>query len=249
MLSNMYSTDDKIYFDLRSRAEIIRLSMLIGAAIPKDILHDPENTALVCVYGSYSGGKSMVVEAIMKTLLEQYDPNKMLRPKAKKQLFIEKSHSSALTDYCMATGTVEKKNVFMGFDRCSLHYNEDMLGAFRAAALKGSTEKRHFFESLRSLFNSNRADITGQGQVDPSGLVFTSSYRVIGPCSDKPCRNLKSFIAIQIVDDYAPWHKTISVHLTDANNSHAQKFMKDFDKLTTPLTHRKIPEIIKSMRP
>ncbi len=76
--------------------------------------------------------KSMIIEAMMKTLLDETDPYDMLAPNAPRHMFIESRPSEALKEYCYAAGNHEGVPVLFGFDRQHYHKN-DFIEEFRGA--------------------------------------------------------------------------------------------------------------------
>ncbi len=118
----------------RSRRELIHLSAYLARAFKFDFLHDVGDPPIIMVPGWNGHGKSMIVEAMMKTLLDQTDPLDMLKPGASKALFIEDEPVQAMRHYCYAAGTCDGVPVLHGFDRVSERHKPALLAAFGKAA-------------------------------------------------------------------------------------------------------------------
>ncbi len=114
------SADDlswKLQVHTRSREELIHLAIFLAKTFKSEFFYDAGNPPIIEVPGWASAGKSMVVEAMMKTLLDQTDPLDMLKPDAPKTMFIEKRPMEARKDYTYAAGTHEGVSVLYSFDR------------------------------------------------------------------------------------------------------------------------------------
>ncbi len=76
----------------------------------------------------------MVVEAMMKTLLDQTDPLKMLKWYTGREMFIEKRPIQARYEYCYAAGTHRDTPILCGFDRVSPEQKSALTDTFKTAA-------------------------------------------------------------------------------------------------------------------
>ncbi len=117
-----------------TRGELIRLAIFLAKAFPAAALHDVNDPPIVVLNDFASSGKSMFIEAMMKTLLDQTDPRDMLKPKAPRRMFIEKNPMQALNSYCFATGTHEGVSVLYGFDRINYWHKKNLQRQFKEAA-------------------------------------------------------------------------------------------------------------------
>ncbi len=124
----------KLEIKTRSRAELIQLSIFLAEALNPDFLHDMADPPIVMVPGR-AAGKSMIVEAMMKTLLDKTDPLDMLKPGAPNRMFIEDYPMQALKKYCYAAGTQNGVPVLYGFDRISPRRKSSLVAQFTYAAL------------------------------------------------------------------------------------------------------------------
>ncbi len=116
-----------------SREQIVRLGIFLAKAFNPAFLHNVEDPPIVVVNGTGGGGKSMIIEAMMKTLLDQTDPLDMLAPDARKEMFIEQYGAEALSSYCYAAGTQDGIPVLYGFDRRNEWHKKDLVGEFANA--------------------------------------------------------------------------------------------------------------------
>ncbi len=117
-----------------SRAELIGLSIFLARALPSDFLHDIRNPMTIQLSGTYKSGKSMIVEAMMKTMLDNADAHGMLKPDAPKEMFLEQFPAQASLNYVYATGTHNGTPVLYAFDRISDGIEYYLNYQFREAA-------------------------------------------------------------------------------------------------------------------
>ncbi len=127
--------------ETKSREDLILLASFIARAFRSKFFYDVENPAIIQVDGWGNSGKSMVVEAMMKTLLDQTDPLDMLAPDAPRTMFIEKTPSQAINYYCYAAGTHNGVSVLYSFDRKTSNsfdsdrsLKEELIAEFKQAA-------------------------------------------------------------------------------------------------------------------
>ncbi|MDB5490779.1 MAG: hypothetical protein JWO78_628, partial [Micavibrio sp.] len=139
--------------ETHSREELIELSRAIAHSLPHRFLQNPENIPYILVPGSGGGGKSMIVEAMMKTLLDECDPDDMKLTNAKNEMFIERHPCQALYKYCQAVGHTNGASVLYGFDRKTSPFSPDaknqLLHAFKKAA------RKHGVPPAGAIFTSN----------------------------------------------------------------------------------------------
>jgi hypothetical protein len=139
--------------ETKSRDALIDLSRVLASAFENSLFHDPKNIPYVLISGTMDGGKSMIIEAMMKELLDEYDAGEMKKPDAPKQMFIEKQPCDALYHYCQAVGHTMNRKVMYGFDRVTHTYGADAQ------------------ESLVQTFKKAASD----NKTDPVGAIFKSS--------------------------------------------------------------------------
>ncbi len=118
--------------ETKTREDLIRLSVFLAGALPPDIQRSRWNPPIIVIDGTGAGGKSMIIEAMMKTLLDQADPLDMLKPGAADTMFIEAGPAEAISVYCYAAGSHEGAPVLYGFDRRSWH-KMSLVKTFRKA--------------------------------------------------------------------------------------------------------------------
>ncbi len=58
--------DWQLRLQTRSRRELVHLASYLAKALRSDFLQDPEDPPIIMIPGSQGGGKSMIVEAMMK---------------------------------------------------------------------------------------------------------------------------------------------------------------------------------------
>jgi len=108
--------------ETHSRDQLIDISRVIANGLDAAFLQDPENIPHIQITSkgsTFGGGKCLIVEAMMKTLLDHHDPDDMKRPDAKREMFIEKEPAYATRHYCQAVGQTNGVPVIYGFDRVS----------------------------------------------------------------------------------------------------------------------------------
>ncbi len=115
----------RLNLQTQTRTELIQLSVFLAKAFPGAVLHNRRDPPVIALPGSTGGGKSMIVEAMMKALLDQTDPLDMLKPEAPRTIFIETYPTEALDSYCYAAGSHEGVPVLCGFDR--INWNKKTL--------------------------------------------------------------------------------------------------------------------------
>tara|TARA_R110002126_G_scaffold13118_7_gene57182 strand:- start:77189 stop:78529 length:1341 start_codon:yes stop_codon:yes gene_type:complete len=142
--------------ETNSREALIDLSRVLASAFEKPLFNDPQNIPLILISGTMNGGKSMIIEAMMKELLDEYDAADMKKPTAPKQMFIERKACDALWNYCQAVGHTMNKKVMYGFDRVT------------------STLYENAQQSLIQSFKKAASD----NKIEPVGAIFRSSSHV-----------------------------------------------------------------------
>jgi hypothetical protein len=140
----------------KTRAELINLSAYLGKSIKSNFMQNMNDIPIIVVPGDGGGGKCMVVEAMMKAILDQTDPDDMLKPDAPKEMFIEKEPMEACNRYCYAAGTHDGVPVMLGFDRCHDWYKNELVAAFNEEAAKLSPKPQGgiIFGSGRSVYSN-----------------------------------------------------------------------------------------------
>ncbi|MCB9991112.1 MAG: hypothetical protein H6867_07000 [Rhodospirillales bacterium] len=138
-----------------TREALIDLSQALAHAFDPRFFIDDSNLPIIAVSGSGEGGKSMVIEAMMKAILDEYDPRDMKRPDSKREMFIESKPCDAIDRYCQAIGHVKGVPIMCGFDRITHIY--------------GSKAN----DSLAKAFT----DAANNNGVKPVGAIFVSGYR------------------------------------------------------------------------
>ena len=144
-----------IKFATKTRDELIDLSRALAHLFETRFLTNPKDIPHIAISGGMGGGKSMVIEAIMKELLDEYDAADMKERYARREMFIEQEPCHALSVYCQAIGNTMNQPVMYGFDRItSIH----------------SLEKAS--KALVSRFNNAAKNNNTPAQ----GAIFTSSF-------------------------------------------------------------------------
>ena len=142
-----------------SRDRLIDLSRVIANSLDTNLLQDPDNIPHIQITGAMAGGKSLMVEAMMKTLLDHHDPDDMKQPDAKREMFIEESPGFATRQYCQAIGRTQGVPVMYGFDRITTIRDSTDLSSH-------GTEKQ-----LVKIFQNAAAKY----QTQPVGAIFVST--------------------------------------------------------------------------
>ena len=238
-----------IHIFTRSRDELVRVSMLIAACIPPEAFHRENGVPIIQLYGDGTTGKSMVIEAIMKTILNEYDPNEMNLPTSKREMFIEKEPCYSFKHYCMASGTLKGRKLFLGFERF-LYEREKILHGFEKAAKKESilSLAQGIYKTLRGKANLNFADMfqTAVMGSKANGAIFkcramSASYEWLD--STTPVRKDRTYphylssigvdgTSVNLPD--MPWFRAVTVSIDKADSPHAQEFYENFKRLMTP---------------
>lgn len=141
-----------------SREQLIDVSCVIANAFDRDFLYDPKDIPYVLIIGSGDGGKSMMVEAMMKTFLDGYNPEDMKHPDAPRKMFIENYSAEATDRYCQVIGSVNDVPVMLGFDRITGRFYDD---------------------AQNQLIRTFRKAAKSKGLKNPSGAIF-SSNEIVG---------------------------------------------------------------------
>ncbi len=130
--------NENISWDLKvethTREQLIRLGVYLARAFSSDFFYEAEDPPLIRVNGGGAAGKCMLIEAMMKTLLDQTDPRDMLKPDAPNTMFIEKEPTQALYHYCYAAGTHDGVSVLYAFDRRNVSRSEMAMEFDKAVA-------------------------------------------------------------------------------------------------------------------
>ena len=83
----------------------------MARAFRPELFHDPDNIPYVLIPGDPGGGKCMIIEAMMRELLDDYDPNDMKAPDAPKSMFIEDYAAHATYHYCKADLAPQSRSI------------------------------------------------------------------------------------------------------------------------------------------
>lgn len=248
-----------------SREELVRLSMLIAACIPPEAFHRENGIPIIQIYGDGAVGKSMVIEAMMKTILERYDPHDMLIEGASEQMFIEKRPSHALNHYCMASGPAGCRQIFLGFERY-LYTRNEVLKGFETAAKKksrGSLLPRFLLASMMGHAQGRLGDILQLSFYGSktSGAIFKSKA-VPGSKDNLPSygrikkKHTQPYFFISIgVNDKSSyisenwWKREINVTIDKTDSPHAQQFYENFKRLMVPYLEAQRAAQVKQEKP
>lgn len=238
-----------IHIFTRSRDELVRVSMLIAACIPPEAFQRENGVPIIQLHGDGDGGKSLVIEAMMKTILKEYDPNEMMLPDAKREMFLEKQPCESFERVCMTSGSYGDRYVHMGFERF-LMGREKVLYGFEGAAQKESLKNmpREIQKMLRGEANAHFGDVlkTSINGAKANGVIF--KCRAAKPFykgleSSKPDKKGRTypyyFISIGVDSTSVnlpdnPWFRAVTVSIDKAESPHAKEFYENFKRLMTP---------------
>ncbi|GEM_PF-6075908 len=160
-------------FEVRGREQLIQLSAMIAACIPKELLLDQDKIPMITIGGTSGGGKSMIAEAMMRTLMDGKDSTDMLKKFAPKKLFVEAGSGTSCWVYCKAHGEVDGRKIALGFDRMSA---DDLDEAHTLFMNTIRTERWRITTPLAFLFNRKlyqHSPLPKLGQ-KRSGIIFRS---------------------------------------------------------------------------
>lgn len=165
----------RFHFKAEDRTQRVLLASELARIIPPAFFTNPDTVGLVNVYNGYE--KSMFIEAMMKTILDQKTPYNMLRPWSKHAMYLEKKECDALGRYLITSGTAHNHSVYMAFDRFSGFRDYEYIENFQQAALEEALKNRIPRITRAARFNFNKASIeqTIDSAKRPSGLIFHSS--------------------------------------------------------------------------
>lgn len=147
------NTNWALKIETESRDQLIDVSSFIINAFETEFFYNPNAIPYILIPTSNSAGKSMIIEAVMKTLLDEYDPEDMKKSNAPKEMFIESEPGYASSYYCQAIGHTKGVPVIYGFDRVTWRYDIDaqygIVGSFQRASDK------HKIKPIGAIFSSN----------------------------------------------------------------------------------------------
>lgn len=220
------AANDNFYWTLdvktHTRDQLIDLSSFLAKAMKPDFFHNPNKIPYIIVPGDGGGGKCMVVEAMMKTLLDQYDPEDMKRPGAPTEMFIEREPMDAWHRYCSAFGSTDGIPVMYGFDRCTYGWGDGF--------------QKRLIESFQEAAQCQKSDGPW-----PVGGIFVSG-RDIG--------HSKPWIVIHLsYDDRRKWDRDIRIDVREKTLKSCPQFreyweqlhvFKETGHLIEPITYKEV---------
>ncbi len=138
----------------------------------------------------------MVIEAMMKTLLDEYNPEDMKRADSPRNMFLEAYPDHARYKYCQAVGHFKGEPVMFGFDRVTDKYKAD---------------KKYKKTANRWLVHAFHKAAKSHGLFDPVGAIFTS---------DEYGQRIQPSIIIDLHNDQNSinsWNRNLMVHIVNYN--------------------------------
>jgi hypothetical protein len=165
-----------LHFTTYTREEALRVADFIARAIEPRFFHDPDNIPLIVVTGGFNHGKSMICEAMSRSILDDEGIEAMIKEGQKFHHYLETAPSSALSNYCYQFGMIAGKPGLVTFDRMAT-------ASFNWGEVEGHTSsrgrlcldeefvanfKRHAFVSFKL---NNGFGITSAGPIDDRGYA------------------------------------------------------------------------------
>lgn len=101
-----------------TRNDLIKLGMVMANSLPHKIFLKKDIPIIVVTQGQgQCKGKSLLVEAMMKNALDEFNPRSMMAKHAPQEFFLEEYPGQALRQYLGIKGHMHGKPVFLSFDR------------------------------------------------------------------------------------------------------------------------------------
>ena len=106
-------------FTTHTRKQAIMMADFMARAFDIKFLTDKKRIPVVAVTGGFNNGKSMICEAMSRSLLDQEDVQQMLEEGQHFHHYLEDAPSSAMQNYCCQNGTIQGYPAAISFDRIS----------------------------------------------------------------------------------------------------------------------------------
>ncbi len=212
---------EEIKIKTKTRDELIDLSRALAHLFDRGLFSDRRDIPHIIVTGTMSGGKSMIIEAMMKELLDEHNAADMKKPFAPKHMFIEKEPCEALYHYCQAIGKTMNQPVLFGFDRITNL-------SFTNSA--GKTLLKNFRQAAK------------EHKTAAQGAIFSSS------CDEGttiPWLNIK--LQNKSYKRKHEWHKEITIEAQNPKLRNSTIFREIWDYLDTHNKKRPLTELLQDV--